>query len=102
MSVPIVPVSPSIVPGLDPGSISTGGSKAGTGGFQSVLTDAIANVQHFRENSQQTIDNFLSGGNQDLHQVALATQQSELAFELFMQVRNKVVSAYQEIMRMQM
>jgi flagellar hook-basal body complex protein FliE len=34
--------------------------------------------------------------------VALATQQAELAFDLFLQVRNKVVSAYQEVMRMQM
>jgi len=37
-----------------------------------------------------------------LHDTVLATQQAELAFELFMQARNKVVSAYQEIMRMQM
>jgi flagellar hook-basal body complex protein FliE len=32
----------------------------------------------------------------------MATQRAELAFELFLQARNKVVSAYQEIMRMQM
>jgi len=36
-----------------------------------------------------------------LHQVAIKTQQAELSFDLFMQVRNKVISAYQEVMRMQ-
>ena len=37
-----------------------------------------------------------------VHTTVLATQQAELAFELGLQVRNKVVSAYQEIMKMQM
>ncbi len=37
----------------------------------------------------------------DVHTAVLATQRADLSFELFMQVRNKVVSAYQELMRMQ-
>ena len=45
--------------------------------------------------------NFLTGGNEELHSVALAAQRASLEFELFLQVRNKVTSAYQEIMRMQ-
>ena len=45
---------------------------------------------------------FLSGEGEDLHTTILATQQAELSFDLFLQMRNKVVSAYQEIMRMQM
>jgi flagellar hook-basal body complex protein FliE len=102
MSAPLSSISPGAIPSLDPGALAGGGSKAGTGAFQSALGDAFSNVEHFRENSQQTIDNFLSGGNQELHQVALASQQSELAFEMFVQVRNKVISAYQEIMRMQL
>jgi flagellar hook-basal body complex protein FliE len=36
-----------------------------------------------------------------LHTTVLATQRAELSFDLFLQVRNKVVAAYQEIMRMQ-
>jgi flagellar hook-basal body complex protein FliE len=43
----------------------------------------------------------LSGEGEELHQVALATKQAELTFDLFMQVRNKVVAAYDEVMRMQ-
>ena len=39
--------------------------------------------------------------SEELHATALAVQRAELAFDLFLQARNKVVQAYQEIMRMQ-
>lgn len=99
MSMPISPVRmPAGVPSLQPG----GGIKSPAGSFQSVLSDAIGRVQQFQEASQSSIDKFLSGEDQEVHKVALATQQAELSFDLFMQIRNKVVSAYQEVMRMQM
>ncbi len=101
MSLPIAPIAPVIQP-IDPGVIAPATAGAAPGTFQSLLSDAVTNVEQFRENSAQTINNFLSGGNQELHQVALATQQAELSFEMFVQVRNKVISAYQEIMRMQL
>ena len=41
----------------------------------------------------------LTGGKGDVHSVALASQRAELSLELFQQVRNKFVSAYQEIMK---
>ena len=44
----------------------------------------------------------LAGGAGDVHSVALASQRAELSLELFQQVRNKFVSAYQEIMKMPM
>jgi len=48
------------------------------------------------------VEQFLSGEGGELHSTILATQKAELSFDLFLQMRNKVVSAYQEIMRMQM
>jgi flagellar hook-basal body complex protein FliE len=48
------------------------------------------------------VEGFLSGDGQELHSAVLAVQRADLAFELGLQVRNKVVSAYQEIMRLQM
>jgi len=91
---PIRPVIP--LPSLP--SISPAGPAPSSGaGFQSVLSDAIARVQQFQQNSQSSIDK-----DEEVHKVALATQEAELSFDLFMSVRNKVVSAYQEIMRMQM
>jgi flagellar hook-basal body complex protein FliE len=84
-----------------------GSSDAGSGAlaFQSVFADAVnstvKNVEQFQANASASIGRFVSGEGEDLHQVALATQQADLAFNLFMQVRNKVISAYQEVMRLQ-
>ncbi len=83
-------------------SLPSGGSTPSAGStFQSVLSDAIGQVEQFQQNSQTSIDKFLSGEDEEVHKVALATQQTELAFDLFLQVRNKVISAYQEVMRIQ-
>jgi len=99
MSLPITPVRmPAGIPSIQP----DGGTKSSSGAFQSILTDAIGQVEQFQQNSQSSIEKFLSGEDEEVHKVALATQQAELSFDLFMQVRNKVVSAYQEVMRMQM
>ncbi len=78
-----------------------GASPRTGGGFEEVLARAIRQVENFRLEADQKVERFLAGEGEDLHSVALATQQAELAFELFLQVRNKVVQAYQEVMRMQ-
>jgi len=69
--------------------------------FGAVLKDSIARVENLRAGAGETVDRLLAGEGEDLHTAALATQRAELAFELFLQVRNKAVQAYQEIMRMQ-
>ena len=79
-----------------------GTSNAQPGGFQAVLEGLVSGVEQSQNQAQQVVNNFLNGGNEELHSVALATQRASLEFELFMQVRNKVVSAYQEVMRMQL
>jgi len=98
MSIPIPAIgTPAAIPSIQ----SPAGPKS-AGGFQSVLADAVARVEQFQQSSATNIDKFLSGESEEVHKVALATQQAEIAFDLFLQVRNKVISAYQEVMRMQM
>jgi len=70
--------------------------------FRSILSDSIQQVQNMQDFAGKTVEQFLSGENQDLHQVAIATQKAELSFEFFLQARGKVVAAYQEVMRMQL
>ncbi len=48
------------------------------------------------------VERFLSGESEELHQTVMEVQKSELAFDLFLQMRNKVVAAYKEVMRMQL
>ncbi len=70
--------------------------------FKNILNNAIGEVEGSRSDAAKSVEQFLSGNGEDLHSTILATQRAELEFQMFMQVRNKVVSAYQEIMKMPM
>jgi flagellar hook-basal body complex protein FliE len=72
------------------------------GSFASVLEGAIQSVEQPGQRADQAIQNLLNGDGEELHNVALSVQRASLAFDLGLQVRNKIVSAYQEVMRMQM
>ena len=98
MSAPILPISAATLPQ----AILPAGQPGGAGGFQEVLSSAIGKVEAIGQNASASVERFLSGEGEELHTTILATTQAELSFDLFLQARNKVVSAYQEIMRMQM
>jgi flagellar hook-basal body complex protein FliE len=70
--------------------------------FKEVFQTAVENVEQTRTDAGQAITSFLNGEDVELHTAALSTQKAELSFEMFLQVRNKVVQAYQEIMRSQL
>jgi flagellar hook-basal body complex protein FliE len=78
------------------------GAAGQPGEFQSVLSSAIDSIQSLEDNAAGSVQKFLTGENEEIHTTILATQKAELAFELGLQIRNKVVDAYQEIMKMQM
>jgi flagellar hook-basal body complex protein FliE len=99
MPIPITPIHAPAMPLAQP---IGAGQQSAAGSFQSVLSQAIGRVEQFQQNSENAIGKYLSGEDVEVHKVALATQDAETAFDLFLQVRNKVISAYQEVMRMQM
>jgi flagellar hook-basal body complex protein FliE len=70
-------------------------------GFHQVLTDAIHSVEAAQTNASTEVDRLLTGKGGELHSAILATQRAELQFQLFLQVRNKVMNAYQQIMQVQ-
>jgi flagellar hook-basal body complex protein FliE len=98
MAVAINPISSPAIPNGTP----AGGRMEPGGSFADVLSDAIQSVNNLGQQASGSIENFLTGEGEDLHSTVLATTRAELAFDLFLQTRNKVVSAYQEIMRMQL
>lgn len=75
---------------------------AAVSAFSEALADAVSRVNAFHSQADSAVQGFLSGQNEDLHKIAVATQQAELSFDLFLQVKNRVVQAYQEVMRMQL
>ena len=72
------------------------------GEFQSVLEGTIKTLEATNHEATDAVQKFMTGENEELHTTVLAAQKAEIAFDLGLQVRNKVISAYQEIMRMQM
>jgi flagellar hook-basal body complex protein FliE len=99
MTPPIGPITPPVVVQPAPAMAQP---PAGSGGFASMLTDAVGRMDQSNKAAQGAVDRFLSGENEEIHDMVMATQRNELQFELFQQVRNKIVLAYQEVMRMQM
>lgn len=96
---PILPTHLSI-PAISAPSAAPAATPSG-GAFQSAFADAVAKVESFQQNAHASVEKFLSGEGEELHHVAIASEQAELSFQLFMQVRNKVVNAYQQVMQMQ-
>jgi len=98
MPAPILPISNPALPSV----IRPAGDSPARTGFQDIFASAVEQVESMGQSAETSVSQFLSGEGEDLHTTILATQRAELAFEMFQQMRNKVVSAYQEIMRMQM
>jgi flagellar hook-basal body complex protein FliE len=69
--------------------------------FADQLKASMETVEGLSKQARQSVERFLNGEPEELHNVALASQRASLSMELFLQVRNKVVQAYQEVMRMQ-
>lgn len=77
------------------------GAKATNGGFQSVLKEGFEKLEALEQEAAEQTKKLISGQPVELHRVVLASEEAGLAFDLMMSVRNKVVDAYQEVMRMQ-
>jgi flagellar hook-basal body complex protein FliE len=76
-------------------------AKAEEGGtFGDMLKNAISTVNDVQKQSDVEIQKLMTGETQDLHTTMIAVQKADLSFQMMMQVRNKIVQAYQEIMRM--
>jgi flagellar hook-basal body complex protein FliE len=101
MSTTILPVRSPSIPAIEPlPSVKPGGSPASS--FSDLVSSSIGTVEQATQNATSAAQQFLSGENEDLHTVAIAEQKAEITSELFLQLRNKAISAYQEIMKMQL
>ena len=69
--------------------------------FAGLLDEAVGRLRELQKDSDQELLKLLSGEPVELHRVMLAGEKAALASQLMMSIRNKVVDAYQEVMRMQ-
>ena len=69
--------------------------------FGDIIADALNEVNGLQVNADKLTQQYLAGETTDIAGVLIATEQANLALQLTVQVRNKIVEAYQEISRMQ-
>lgn len=79
-------------------SLKTGsGPQEVTNSFSEVMGNYINGVDQRSKSAEQAIKTFASGGNIDVHSVMIAAEKASLSMQLTMQLRNKIVQAYQQI-----
>ena len=100
-------------PRLDPQTVGpqpqTGGTSGGAlegpaaaaNSFSQLLQDAVGNIDKLQKTADSNVNKLASGQPVDMHEVAISVEQANLSFQLGLQVRNKLIEAYQEVMRMQ-
>jgi flagellar hook-basal body complex protein FliE len=77
-------------------------SEGGEGDFAHTLMDVMKEVNNSQQNATKVQNDFMTGRQTvDFHDLEIAMQRANIAMNLTMSVRNKVLDAYQEISRMQ-
>jgi flagellar hook-basal body complex protein FliE len=88
------------IPRMMPGPAAAAKPQTTGGSFGNLLKEAIQQVNDVEKGSQGELQKYLSNES-DLHSVMIALEKADLSFQTMMQVRNKIVQAYQEIMKTQ-
>jgi len=68
--------------------------------FGNMLTDSIKQVNRLQVEADSNINDLATGKQTDIHQTMIAMEKASVSFDLLMQIRNKVIAAYDSIMRM--
>jgi len=71
------------------------------GGFRNTLKNAIDQVDGAQKEADGQISAFVSGEQENLHEVMISMNQAQISLQLMTEVRNKMLETYQELMRMQ-
>jgi flagellar hook-basal body complex protein FliE len=95
--IPIKNIGP-----IDPGSIdsSKSANQEEGGNFESVINEAISKVSQVQDDVEKAVDELANGG--DVTNAILAIEKADMSFQLMVEVRNKLLTTYEEIMKLQM
>ncbi len=95
ITTPAVNVSPEAAPAA--GQARRGDSLP----FADLVRDLIQDTSHQQGAVDESLQQLVTGETDSIHDVVLAASRADLAFRLVMEIRNRLISSYQEIMRMQ-
>ena len=68
--------------------------------FGNMLANSLNEVNRLKLDADQAVSDLASGRQKDIHQTMIALEKADVAFQLLMQIRNKIVAAYESVMRM--
>lgn len=77
------------------------GAERNEGSFGETLRNTLGSVEGLRSTSETQMSELLQGNRQDIHNVMIAVEKADVAFQLMMQVRNKILNAYQDVSKLQ-
>jgi flagellar hook-basal body complex protein FliE len=94
-------ITAKVITGVGTGAAAPASSLAGDGGegFGAALSRLVGTVEQSQAGANQAVNGML-GGQVDVHDAMIALQRADLTLQFGVQVRNKLMTAYQEIMRM--
>ncbi len=78
-------------------AVGASGPKEITGKFSELMSNYLNSVDQKHKAAEKAVETFASGGNIDIHSVMIASEKASLSMQLTMQLRNKIVQAYQEL-----
>ena len=82
---------------IDLHDMARGGTQLQGPTFKELLTGEIEKVNDLQRDAQRALEDLATGNRDDVEGVLLATQKADTAFKLLLQVRNKVMDAYDEV-----
>jgi flagellar hook-basal body complex protein FliE len=92
---------PAALPSSAGRANSAAGGGAADSSFGSTVRQAVESLDNSQKSAEQEVTRAVTGESTDLHKTIIALQSADLNFQFALQVRNKLVGAYEEIMRMQ-
>ena len=92
--------SSPVVDPRTPRAARTAGSAEGSS-FKNILADAVGEVQRLQNDADTAIKKLVSGEVKDITDAMVAIEKADVSFQTMMAVRNKIVAAYEEVIRMQ-
>lgn len=69
--------------------------------FSSLLQKTLGGIEASQKESDKAISDLATGKNKNIHQVMMTVEKADMDLKLGMQIRNKIIDAYKEVMRMQ-
>ena len=77
-------------------------SDSGEGGFSQIFRSSLEKINGLQHKADEQVTAVQSGRSADMIDAIVALEEADMSFQLLLQVRNKAVRAYEEIMRMQL